>query len=143
MQILHWSVQYGHLHLLVEAGHRGSLSRGMQGLSIRMSKALNRTVERRRGTVFTDRYDAVQLQTPRQVRSAIGYVLNNRRRHLQAVGRPQPSGAWVDPFCSGKASGRLFEPTGPPPSASPRTWLMRVGWKRHGPVRTDEVPRAT
>ncbi len=31
MRVLHWSVQHGHLHLIVEATHRRSLSRGMQG----------------------------------------------------------------------------------------------------------------
>ena len=140
MRVLHWSVQHGHLHLIVEATHRRSLSRGMQGLSIRMSKALNNALERRRGTVFTDRYHAEPLRTPRQVRNAMAYVLNNRRRHLRKLGRAQPAPTWVDPFGSGEPVGHVFGATGPPPCAEPRTWLARVGWKRYGLVRTDEVP---
>jgi hypothetical protein len=140
MRVLHWSVQHGHMHLIVEATHRGSLSRGMQGLSIRMSKALNKALERRRGTVFTDRYHAEPLRTPRQVRHAMAYVLNNRRRHLGKLGRPQPAPTWVDPFGSGEAVDHIFRATGPPPCAEPRTWLASTGWKRHGLVRTDEVP---
>jgi len=140
MRVLHWSVQSGHLHMIVEATHRRSLSRGMQGLSIRMSKALNKAVERPGGTVFTDRYHVAQLRTPRQVRNALVYVLNNRRRHLRKLGRPQPAPTWVDPFGSGDPVGHVFRATGPPPCAEPRTWLARTGWKRYGLVRTDEVP---
>ncbi len=139
MRVLHWSVQNGHLHLIVEATHRRSLSRGMQGLSIRMSKALNKALERRRGTVFIDRYHVEQLRTPRQVRNAMAYVLNNRRRHLRKLGRAQPDPTWVDPFGSGQPVGHVFRATGPPPCAEPRTWLASTGWRRHGLVRT-EVP---
>ena len=140
MRVVHYSVQHGHLHLLVEAAHRKSLSRGMQGLSIRMSKAINRTLGRPKGRVFVDRYHAEQLRTPRQVRHAMAYVLNNRRRHLHKLGRAQPHATWVDPYCSGQRDGAVFRATGPPPSAEPRTWLVRVGWKRHGLVRVAEVP---
>ena len=140
MRVLHWSVQHGHVHLIVEATHRRSLSRGMQGLSIRMSKALNKALKRRRGTVFTDRYHVEQLRTPRQVRNAMAYVLNNRRRHLHKLGRAQPAPTWVDPFGSGAPVGHVFRATGPPPCAEPRTWLASTGWKRYGLVRTDELP---
>jgi len=140
MHVLHWSVQHGHLHMLVEAAHRRSLSKGMQGLSIRLSKALNKAQGRQRGTVFTDRYHVEHLRTPKQVRNAMAYVLNNRRGHLRKLGRPQPAPTWVDPFGSGDPLGVVFRATGPPPCAEPRTWLARTGWKRHGLVRTDEVP---
>jgi len=91
----------------------------MQGLSIRMSKALNKVLERRGGTVFTDRYHAEQLRTPRQVRNALVYVLNNRRRHLRKLGRPQPAPTWVDSFGSGDPVGHVFPATGPRPVPSP------------------------
>ncbi len=96
------------MHLIVEATHRRSLSRGMQGLSIRMSKALNKALERRRGTVFTDRYHVEQLRTPRQVRNAMAYVLNNRRGIFDKLGRSQPDPTWVDPFGSGEPVGHVF-----------------------------------
>src|SRR5712671_2940361 len=38
MRIVHFSVQGNHLHLIVEVTDAGSLSRGMQGLEIRMAK---------------------------------------------------------------------------------------------------------
>ncbi|MEM9728667.1 MAG: transposase [Myxococcota bacterium] len=140
MRVLHWSVQHGHVHMVVEASHRRSLSRGMQGLSIRVSKGINRAMGRARGRVFVDRYHAVQLRTPRQVRAAMAYVLNNRRRHLQKLGKAQPAHGWVDPFCSGLRKGAVFLSKGRTPSAAPRTWLAGVGWKRHRLVRVNEVP---
>jgi hypothetical protein len=50
-------------HLLVEAGSRTALARGMQGFEISAAKHLNAAVSkargrRRRGAVFPDRYHA-------------------------------------------------------------------------------------
>ncbi|MEM8609829.1 MAG: transposase [Myxococcota bacterium] len=140
MRVLHWSVQHGHVHLIVEARHRRSLSKGMQGLSIRISKGINRAMRRRRGRVLVDRYHATQLGTPRQVRNALAYVLNNRRRHLKKLGKAVPARSWVDPFCSGIRDGTVFRADPRAPGAAPRTWLAGVGWKRHGLIRVSEVP---
>jgi REP element-mobilizing transposase RayT len=41
LRLVHFSVQSNHVHLIVEAGGRRSLSRGMQGLSIRVARAVN------------------------------------------------------------------------------------------------------
>ena len=38
----HFSIQSNHLHLIVEAEDRRALSRGLQGLFIRIAKAMNR-----------------------------------------------------------------------------------------------------
>jgi hypothetical protein len=69
-----------HLHLLAEARDRRALSRGVQGLSVRVARAINRRL-RRRGKVFTDRYHARALKTPRAARWALRYVLLNVRKH--------------------------------------------------------------
>jgi REP element-mobilizing transposase RayT len=65
LRLIHFSVQSNHLHFLVEAEDARSLSRGMQGLNVRMARALNRSMQRR-GRVFSDRYHAVILQSPTQ-----------------------------------------------------------------------------
>ena len=49
-RLCHYSVQGNHLHMIVEAEDRVALSRGMQGLLVRIAKALNR-LWRRRGKV--------------------------------------------------------------------------------------------
>src|SRR5437016_9242869 len=48
-RVCEYSVQRNHIHLIVEADDRDSLSRGMQGLVARLAKAVNRAM-RRTGT---------------------------------------------------------------------------------------------
>jgi putative transposase len=95
MRLVHFSIQSNHLHLIVEARDAPSLARGMQGLLVRIARGLNRTWKRK-GSVFSDRYHAHNLRTPREVRNALAYVLNNARKH-----GCHRSG--VDPFSSGGA----------------------------------------
>ena len=57
------------LHLLVEADGNPSLSRGMQGISIRIAKRINRVIGSR-GTMFTDHFEAFVLRTPEDLRAA-------------------------------------------------------------------------
>jgi putative transposase len=119
VRIVHFSVQGNHLHLLVEADGAESLSRGMQGLSIRIARAVNR-VAGRRGKVFADRYHAHILGTRREVAYALRYVLENFRHHLRPdvapVGEdPCSSAAWLSVSLSADA-----------PVVAPRTWLLRT-----------------
>ena len=66
----HYSVQGNHLHLIVEAKDRRALSRGMNGLTIRIAKGLNR-LWGRKGRVFADRYFDRILRTPLEVKRAL------------------------------------------------------------------------
>jgi REP element-mobilizing transposase RayT len=138
-RLVQYSVQTNHLHLLVEARDRRALVRGMQGLAIRVAKALNRLWERG-GRVFADRYHDRILRTPREVRNALAYVLHNARRHgARFLGvDPFSSGAWFDGWReSGPAT---CHPGTPPSAAAARTWLLAVGWRRHGLLSVDEIP---
>jgi len=129
-RLVEYSVQNDHLHLIVEGKDRLSVSRGVQGLAIRIAKGLNR-VWGRRGKVFGDRYHDRVLRTPREVRNALRYVLNNGRRHLEHFRwRPDAysSGQWFDGWRDFVDDGRM----GRGPVARARTWLLRVGWRRYG-----------
>jgi REP element-mobilizing transposase RayT len=106
--VVEYSVQGNHIHFLVEAEDTRALARGMQGLSVRVAKALNRAM-RRRGRVFADRYHAVVLRSPTQTARALHYVLHNRQHHAPA----RYSASWRDPFSSVAA-----------PLVVPRTWLL-------------------
>jgi putative transposase len=98
-RLVHFSVQSNHMHLLVEGGCRSTLARGLQGLAVRMARALNR-LWRRWGSVFADRYHGHVLRTPREVWNALRYVLCNARKHGAWSSRtrtdPCSSGAWFD-----------------------------------------------
>ena len=108
----------------------------MKGLCVRIARALNR-LWKRAGSVFSDRYHAHVLKTPREVRNALNYVLHNAARHGSRLGGPDPcsSGAWFDGWRHDLRLARVA-PASPLPRAI--TWLLRVGWRRHGPL--DPVP---
>jgi REP element-mobilizing transposase RayT len=138
-RVVHYSVQADHVHLLVEAAEGVCLVRGCQGLSVRVAKAVNRILGRR-GAVWGDRYHVRPLRTPREVRNALVYVLQNWFKHVPgARGRdPRSSTAWF--------GGWQTPPTevlGPSPLTAPKTWLGRVGWLRHGRLHADERPHGT
>jgi len=152
MRVVEYSVQGNHLHLIVEARGKDSLSRGMRGLTTRLAKQLNKLWERR-GTVFPHRYHARALSTPREVRSALAYVLLNRAHHeLDAERRRDPVAApkpraltVVDPRSTGPRFGGWRMPVHAQLEIDfgrlpPRTWLLRVGWKRHGLLGPDDIP---
>ena len=142
-RVCHFSVQRDHVHLMCEAKGAVALSKGMQGLCIRIAKRLNSLLQRK-GTVFADRYHAQILKTPRQVRNALAYLLNNFRRHQQVLGDvpanltdDRSSADWFDGFRNRPAYAELDDEA---PVAPPRTWLLRIGWRRHRRISTAEVP---
>jgi hypothetical protein len=104
----------------------------MQGLMIRVAKALNR-VWGRRGSVFADRYHDRILRTPKEVRHVLNYVLGNARKHgrrlLQGIDH-FASGWWFDGF-RGNPTMKGLEGIDRP-VAEPRTWLLTLGWRKHG-----------
>ncbi len=138
-RLVHDSIQSNHVHMIVEAGDRRALARGMQGLCIRVAKRLNKLWERK-GKVFADRFHDRVLKTRKEVRHALAYVLNNARKHgvkLKQLLDPFTSGAWFDGWRSkGVARGAEAER----PVARARTWLLKIGWRRWGLIQPTEKP---
>ena len=75
-RITHSTVQYDHIHLIVEAVDQQALSSGMSSVTIRIARSVNALVGRR-GRFWADRWYGRALTTPRQVRTALVYVLRN------------------------------------------------------------------
>ncbi len=137
-RLAHHAFLSNHLHFIVEADGACALSGGVNGLLVRIARALN-ALWRRCGKVFDDRYHARPLTTPREVRAALVYVLHNARRHGAAlVGIDAfTSGAWFDGWAQ-----RVPSPLRSRPGVGPNTWLLRSGWRRHGHIAVGEQPRA-
>jgi len=146
-RVVHFSVQTNHLHFIVEANGAEALSRGMQGLAIRIARGVNR-IAGRTGKLWADRFHARVLRSPREVRLALCYVLQNTRRHATTE-REIVDPYWIDP----RSSGPWFDgwrslpdgfapPSDEPPTVEPQTWLLREGWRRCRLIRVDEVPSA-
>jgi REP element-mobilizing transposase RayT len=153
--IVHFSVQFDHVHLIVEAPSREALWRGVRGLCISLARRVNQLV-RRTGRLFADRWHGRALTSPRAVRHALVYVLANFRKHDAAWRRGK---ATADPFSSApyfdqfaEYRGRLPMEVEPrlvalalrdkgSPVAAAGTWLLREGWLRHGRISVGEAPR--
>jgi REP element-mobilizing transposase RayT len=132
-RLIHYSVQGDHLHLVAEAEDKHALRRGLVGLQSRLAHRINK-IAGRKGRVFVDRYHLTVLRTPKQVKHAIAYVLNNVKKHAVQRGR-KLARAWIDPM----STARGFFELGRGLQAA-RTWLLRVGWQRWGPVRPSSLP---
>jgi REP element-mobilizing transposase RayT len=138
-RLVQYSIQSNHIHLIVEAEGERALSRAMQGLAVRLARRLNARVGRR-GSVFADRFHSRALRTPLEVRRALVYVLQNHRHH----GSVHPTNG-SDPLSSARYFGGFsHEKPRPserdPPVVAPSTWLLRVGWRRHGAIARSESP---
>ena len=153
-RLVHYSLQGNHAHLVVEAHDRAALGRGMKAIGARLALTVNKLAERS-GRVLADRYHMRLLRTPKEVRNALRYVLLNARHHTGAS-------AWkavraAEELLDRASSARFFDgwkrktygtgrtgdprpPTGPSPVARARTWLLTVGWRRHGLLDPADVP---
>jgi REP element-mobilizing transposase RayT len=128
-RIVQFSIQGNHIHLIAEADDAASMSRGMQGLAIRLARAVNQALSRRRGKVFSDRYHEHVLKTPSEVRAAIHYVIHNFRKHMGEAGRPLRSD-----FLDEHSSAVYLAGLEPNPLPAPQFWLLRSGYLRAGPL---------
>ena len=143
-RVVQFSIQRDHIHMLVEAYDAHALARGMKSIGARIAHAVNR-VDRRAGSVLLGRYHIRALRTPREVRNALAYILLNARKHWKqphGVAPPErldeaSSGAW---FHGWTRSAHPLSSREPPPVAEPRSWLLRVGWMRHGLIDPSELP---
>jgi REP element-mobilizing transposase RayT len=149
-RIVEFNVLSNHIHALVEADSTVELSRGMQGFAGRLALRVNRAFKRR-GSIFSTRFHARRLTSPRDVRNALRYVLLNRKHH-DAKTRfdqywidPHSSAAWFDGWAEAiRGAYWKQELVGMmAPTQRARTWLLSTGWRRHGLLRFDEAPKLT
>jgi REP element-mobilizing transposase RayT len=153
VRLCHMSIQHNHLHLILEADDERALSRAMRSFKISFAKNLNRELGRT-GTVFADRYHTERLETPRQVKHCLAYVLGNWRKHGEDrahAGPPRLADRYsTGPFFDGWDTGPPpqlffrkdlpFPEDGPFPIRFATSWLLTKGWKRHGLISPWERP---
>ena len=114
LRLVEFSVLSNHLHLIVEADSSRDLSRGIQGLCVRLARTLNDGLKRS-GRVFADHFHSRLLKSPTEMVNAIRYVLENATRHYGKV--------VVDAFSSEDEENAAV-------LAAPSGWLLRSGWSR-------------
>ena len=113
LRLVEFTVLGDHLHLIVESDSSRDLSRGMQGLCVRLARALNDALKRS-GRVFADHFHSRLLKSPTEVVSAIRYVLENAERHFSRT-------IVRDAFSSeAEENAEIL--------TAPSGWLLRRGW---------------
>jgi REP element-mobilizing transposase RayT len=106
IRLVHFAVMHDHLHMMMEAEGKESLSAGLHALNVRIARAVNRATGRRRGNVLADHYHARILRTPAEVGHARRYLATNAEKHYGIVGED------------------AFTPRAP--VIPPETWLLRL-----------------
>ena len=142
--------------MLVEAQDERALSRGMSSLSVRLVRRLKKLWASvgtpLEGRALADRYHARILETPREVRNALVYLLQNGRKHDSwRLARPDPYSSAAS-FDGWRGDARDVERRErerrdadseaelAPWSARARSWLLSFGWRRHGLIDFGEAP---
>jgi hypothetical protein len=113
----------------------------MKGFLVSCAKRLN-TIAGRTGRVFAGRFHTRTLATPTAVRNALRYTLCNARKHGELSARVR-----LDPYSSAFAlpdwtTGNIRPADVTMQVALPRTWLLREGWRRAGPISPWDTPSA-
>ena len=121
LRIIEFCVLGNHVHLLVEADDDAALSRGIQGLAIRIAKALN-AMMKRAGKVFADHFHSRLLRSPTELVRAIQYVLKNAAHHYALTGPDAYSSDSLPPCERVALLSRGV------------SWLLRVGIYRAKPA---------
>jgi REP element-mobilizing transposase RayT len=147
--VVEFNIEPNHLHLVTEASGKDAQARGMKGLGRRLTHRLNERLCRS-GKLFT-RHHAHTLKSPREVRNALRYVLNNAGHHAaERDVRLDPF--WIDPYSSAPWFDGWSRPIYvdsawkrevmrlPNPTAPARTWLLKIGWRQWGLIAFDETP---
>lgn len=127
--------------MIVEASSPEELARGMQGLAIRMARAINRVFDRS-GNLFSGRYHATLISSSWTLRNMLRYVLLKAKKHerfgpLGPLIDPASSGPWFDGWADAP---QFVRSPGPPPVATPRCPFLRDYWRMHAPIGLYEYP---
>jgi REP element-mobilizing transposase RayT len=95
LRVIHYSLEYDHVHLLIEAENNFILGKGMQAFGVTFSKALNR-LRKIKGSVYKHRYHFRKIVGARQLKNVMNYIFSNGLKH-------KTSKSLINPFNSIRA----------------------------------------
>jgi len=82
--VVHYTLEYDHIHLMVETANNKILGKGMQAFGITLSKGINK-IKALKGRVFKTRYHYRKLKTPKEIKNALNYILGNAVKHRSST----------------------------------------------------------
>lgn len=80
LRVIHYTLEYNHLHLLVEADNNKHLGQSMQALGISLAKAINK-YKGVKGAVYKHRYHLRKIHTARELKNVLHYIFQNGMKH--------------------------------------------------------------
>lgn len=83
LKVVHYSLEYDHVHLLIEADNNYILGKGMQAFGVTFSKAINK-LKQLKGGVYKHRYHFRQISSARQFKNVMNYIFRNGVKHKTA-----------------------------------------------------------
>ncbi|MBC7712718.1 MAG: transposase [Rhizobacter sp.] len=89
LKVIQYTLEYDHIHLLVEASDKVQLGIGMQSLGISLSKGINK-IKAQKGKVFKNRYHFRKLSTPKEIKNVLNYILGNGIKHKETTSIVNP-----------------------------------------------------
>jgi REP element-mobilizing transposase RayT len=142
-QIVHHSIQTNHVHLVVEAKDRATITRKMAGFMISFAKLLNsRVLGRPKGKVWIDRYFRRDIEGSSDMYAVLRYVFGNAKKH----GLIARDARVLDPYSSAWTFDGWDVELKPPlglehwPRPKPKTRLLRIDWIARGLIPLGAAP---
>jgi len=80
LKIIHYSLEFDHVHLLIEAENNIILGKGMQSFGVTFSKAINRH-RNVSGQVYKHRYHFRKITSAKQLKNVMNYIFKNGVKH--------------------------------------------------------------
>ena len=142
-QIVHFSVQTDHLHMIVEADDGDVITRKLAGFMISFARRLNALLARC-GKVWRERAHWRDITTAREMYNVLAYVFGNAKKHglipADELRGDPASSAWTFDGWDVAVEAPPDELRWTPPE--PRTELLRRNWITQGLLRLGAAPRA-
>lgn len=80
VRVIHYTLEYNHVHLLVEASNNLLLSKAMQSFGITFAKYINK-VKRINGDVYKQRHHLRKINGPLDLKHVLHYIFYNGVKH--------------------------------------------------------------
>ena len=94
LKIIHFSLEYDHVHLYAESTSNIILTKSMKALGVSFSKRLNKFFKTK-GRIYKTRFHLRILRSASEVKNVIHYILKNGVKHKRASSYVDPYNSWV------------------------------------------------
>jgi REP element-mobilizing transposase RayT len=83
LRVIHFSLEFDHVHLLIEAPDNFILGKGMQSLGVTLVRGINK-LGQTSGEVYKHRYHFRKINSTRELKVVMNYIFHNGVKHRTA-----------------------------------------------------------